>query len=186
MGFYSPATIVNDAKRHNVKMLPIDVQHSDWFCTLENLKEEDCAKYRGPYAVRMGLKYAKGLKRKIAEAIAEARLIGGLFASEYDLRRRVPSIQKIELTLLATAGAFNWTGEKHHRRTALWHAERAGQGAGPLFENIPDEYENETAAPPGPFCPERRTTSPFGTEASAFSPRILNSRSGTCRMTYLY
>jgi error-prone DNA polymerase len=38
MGFYSPATILNDAKRHGLKGLPIDVQHSEWFCTLEELK----------------------------------------------------------------------------------------------------------------------------------------------------
>jgi len=35
MGFYSPDTILNDAKRHGLKGLPIDVQNSDWFCTLE-------------------------------------------------------------------------------------------------------------------------------------------------------
>jgi error-prone DNA polymerase len=49
--------------------------------------------------------------------------------------------------LLAKAGALNWTGEKHDRRTALWRAERAGQSVGPLFENIPDEFEIDTASP---------------------------------------
>jgi error-prone DNA polymerase len=39
----------------------------------------------------------------------------------------VASIQETELTLLAKAGAFNWTGKKHDRRTALWRAERAGE-----------------------------------------------------------
>jgi error-prone DNA polymerase len=48
---------------------------------------------------------------------------------------------------LAKAGAFNWTGTKHDRRTALWRAERAGQSAGPLFENIPDEYEIDASSP---------------------------------------
>ena len=47
MGFYSPDTILNDAKRHGLKGLPIDVQHSDWFCTLEELKETDRDKYVG-------------------------------------------------------------------------------------------------------------------------------------------
>lgn len=87
MGFYSPATIANDARRHGVQIFPIDVEHSDWFCTLEELSEEDRARYTGPFAVRMGLKYVKGLRRKTAETIAEARLTDGPFASEYDLRR---------------------------------------------------------------------------------------------------
>jgi len=62
MGFYSPATIANDAKRHRVKMLPIDVQHSDWFCTLEKPSEDDRARYAGPFAVRMGLAIPRGRK----------------------------------------------------------------------------------------------------------------------------
>jgi error-prone DNA polymerase len=53
----------------------------------------------------------------------------------------------VELSLLAKAGAFNWTEEKHDRRTALWRAERAGQSGGPLFENIPDEYEIDAHSP---------------------------------------
>ena len=81
------------------------------------------------------------------DAITETRIMDDPFTSEYDLRRRVPSIKKPELALLAKAGAFNWRGEKHHRRTALWNAERAGQSAGPLFENIPDEYEQQATAP---------------------------------------
>ncbi|WP_353067690.1 DNA polymerase III subunit alpha [Tunturiibacter psychrotolerans] len=147
MGFYSPATIANDAKRHGVKIVPIDVQRSGWFCTLEELNEGDLARYAGPFAVRMGLKYVKGLRQKVGDAITETRILDGPFISEYDLRRRIPSIKKPELALLAKAGAFNWTGEKHHRRTALWNAERAGQSAGPLFENIPDEYEQQATAP---------------------------------------
>jgi error-prone DNA polymerase len=73
--------------------------------------------------------------------------VAGPFASEYDLKRRVASVRKNELTLLAKAGAFNWTGEKHDRRTALWRAERAGQDVGPLFANIPDEFEIDLNAP---------------------------------------
>jgi hypothetical protein len=70
----------------------------------------------------------------------------GPFASEYDLRGRVPSMKKTELTLLGDSGSSNWMGEMHHRRAALWHAER-GAGAGSLFENVPDEHEQQSAAP---------------------------------------
>lgn len=147
MGFYSPSTIINDAKRHGLKILPIDVQHSEWSCTLEALSEIERTKHADPFALRIGLCYVKELRQETGSAIAEARECGGPFASEYDLKRRVPLIRKAELALLAKAGAFNWTGEKHDRRTALWRAERAGQSVGPLFENIPDEYEISDSTP---------------------------------------
>jgi error-prone DNA polymerase len=147
MGFYSPSTIINDAKRHGLKVLPIDIQHSEWNCTLETLSKVERTKYTDPFALRIGLRYVKGLRQEMGSAIAEARECDGLFATEYDLKRRVPSIRKAELALLANAGAFNWTGGKHDRRTALWRAERAGQSAGPLFENIPDEYEISDSSP---------------------------------------
>jgi hypothetical protein len=51
--------------------------------------------------VRIGVRYLKRLREKIGNAITAARPTDGPFASEYDLERRVPSIQKTELTLLA-------------------------------------------------------------------------------------
>ncbi|HEU5403658.1 MAG TPA: error-prone DNA polymerase [Terriglobales bacterium] len=147
MGFYSPSTIINDAKRHGLKVLPIDVQHSEWNCTLEPLSVVERTKYTDPFALRIGLRCVKGLRQEMGSTITEARVSDGAFASEYDLKRRVPAIRKAELALLAKTGAFNWTGKKHDRRTALWRAERAGQSAGPLFENIPDEYEINDSSP---------------------------------------
>lgn len=147
MGFYSPSTIINDAKRHGLKVLPIDIQHSEWNCTLETLSKVERTKHTDPFALRIGLRYVKGLRQEMGSTIAEARVSDGAFASEYDLKRRLPTIRKAELALLAKAGAFNWTGKKHDRRTALWRAERAGQSAGPLFENIPDEYEINDSSP---------------------------------------
>ncbi|WP_433975262.1 DNA polymerase III subunit alpha [Tunturiibacter lichenicola] len=170
MGFYSPATIANDAKRHRVKIVPIDIQRSDWFCTLEELSNADHTRFADPFAVRMGLKYVKGLRQKVGDAIVEARIMEGPFASEYDLCRRVPSIKKPELVLLAKAGAFNWTGEKHHRRAALWNAERAGQQTGPLFENIPDEHEFQTVAPLRPMTTEERLVADFESTGVTLGP----------------
>jgi error-prone DNA polymerase len=146
MGFYSPSTIINDAKRHGLKVLPIDVQHSEWQCTLAELNDTE-SKYSGPFALRIGFCYVKGLRQEIGNAITNSRETDGLYASEYDLQRRVSSIRQAELTLLAKAGAFNWTGKKHDRRTALWRAERAGQRVGPLFENIPDAHEINDSSP---------------------------------------
>jgi error-prone DNA polymerase len=110
MGFYSAATLINDAKRHGLKVLPIDVQRSEWLCALEKLNEADSEKYTGPYVLRIGFRYTKGLRQEIGNAIALSREADGPFASEYDLKRRVPSIRRAELILLAKAGAFNWTG----------------------------------------------------------------------------
>jgi error-prone DNA polymerase len=173
MGFYSPETLLNDAKRHRVKALPIDVQQSEWFCTLEELEDTDQVKYLGPFAVRIGLRYVRGLREKIGQAIVEARLTGEPFASEYDLKRRVPSIRKAELSLLAKAGAFNWTGEKHHRRTALWRAERAGQSAGPLFENVPDEQEMEASTPLRAMTTEERLVADFESTGLTVGPQLM-------------
>jgi len=173
MGFYSPDTILNDAKRHGLKGLPIDVQHSDWFCTLEELKETDRNKYVGPFAARVGFRYVQGLRKEIGNAIAESRHVDGPFSSEYDLQRRVPSIRRAELTLLAKIGAFNWTGEKHHRRTALWRAERAGQSVGPLFAATPDEHELENSAPLLPMTIEERLVADFGGTGLTMGPHLM-------------
>jgi error-prone DNA polymerase len=187
MGFYSPATILNDAKRHGLKGLPLDVQHSDWLCTLEELKESDRSRYADPYAVRLGFRYVRGLRKETGHAITESREMDGPFASEYDLQRRIPSIRRTELTQLAKVGAFNWTGEKHHRRTALWRAERAGQSVGPLFENIPDEHEAETSTPLLPMTTEERLVSDFSGTGLTTGPhpmayhRAEMNRSGVIR-----
>ena len=170
MGFYSPATILNDAKRHGLKGLPVDVQHSDWFCTLEALKEADRSAYADLFAVRLGFRYVRGLQKETGRSIAESRELYGPFVSEYDLQRRVPSIRKAELVLLAKAGAFNWTGGNHHRRTALWRAERAGQNAGPLFENIQDEHEMKISAPLAAMTTEERLVADFSSTGFTMGP----------------
>jgi error-prone DNA polymerase len=169
MGFYSPSTIANDARRHGLKILPIDVQHSDWLCTLEDL-DDDRASSSGPFAVRMGFNYARGLRREIGHSIAATRHDAGPFLSEYDLQRRVPSIRKTELALLAAIGAFNWTGETHHRRTALWRAERAGQSVGPLFENIPDVHETDPSTPLAQMTTEERLIADFSGTGLTMGP----------------
>jgi error-prone DNA polymerase len=161
MGFYSPATLITDAKRHGLKVMPIDVQHSEWQCTLERLSDAERNQYSDPFAMRRGFRYAKGLRQQTGEAIASARNRDGPFTSEYDLQRRVPDIRKSELTLLAKVGALNWTGVKHHRRTALWRAERAGLAVGPLFENVLDVYEADPSAPLTAMSTEERLVTDF-------------------------
>jgi error-prone DNA polymerase len=89
-----------------------------------------------PYAVRLGLCYAKGLRESMAKEIVRERARGS-FGSVEDLKRRVPGIEKKELVLLAEIGALNSLEPRGsgHRRSALWVVERAARAAGPLLED---------------------------------------------------
>jgi error-prone DNA polymerase len=126
MGFYMPAVLVKDAQRHGLRVKPIDVQVSGWACAVEH--EAD-----GTLSLRMGLGYAKGLRKVAAEALVEARARDGAFGSAEDLALRVPMLNRKELTLLARIGALNSVDGITHRRDALWQVERAGKIEGPLL-----------------------------------------------------
>src|SRR5688500_6467037 len=103
MGFYLPATIVEDAKRHGVLVQPIDVQVSDWDCTLE-----PCSDSAGEFAVRMGLRYIKGLAENDWARAAQARRAHS-FASLEDFVRRT-DLNGSSLSALAESGAFDGLG----------------------------------------------------------------------------
>ena len=143
MGFYHPATLVKDAQRHGLHFRFVDVQQSQWKCTIED------------GVVRLGLNYVRGLRKETAEAIVATRP----FSSIVDLVDRVHGIRKPELRMLAEVGALNSLGG--HRRDALWEAERALRPAGPLFEAA------ETPEPASPLLamttPERIRADFFGT-----------------------
>jgi error-prone DNA polymerase len=126
MGFYSPAVLVKDAQRHGLRVKPIDVQVSDWACTIEHERDESLS-------LRLGLGYAKGLRKQVAEEIAVSREQCGRFHSAEDLVARAPSLNRKELTLLARVGALNELDGIEHRRDALWQVERAGKLEGPLL-----------------------------------------------------
>jgi error-prone DNA polymerase len=137
MGFYSPATIVKDAQRHGLRVKPVDVQHSAWPCTLE---PEPGNAHR--FALRLGLCYARGLRRETALTLVSARE-RHTFSSIQDLVLSVPELRKSDLALLAKIGALNSLGEVEHRRDALWQVEYAGCPAGPLLEELPERgYES--------------------------------------------
>jgi error-prone DNA polymerase len=131
MGFYMPAVLVKDAQRHGLRVRPIDIQVSDWACTIEH--EVD-----GALSLRMGLGYAKGLRRQSAEAVVATRSQDGNFRSPEDLALRVPALNRKDLTLLARIGALNKLDGIGHRRDALWQVERAGKPEGPLLRQNSD------------------------------------------------
>jgi error-prone DNA polymerase len=126
MGFYQPPSLVADAQRHGLRVRPIDITCSDWLCTLEKIE--------GKFALRLGLRYVKGLRADIGAEIVRERVIRS-FTSLDDLKRRVPRIQKGELAVLAEVGALNRLGNQRgfHRRSALWQVERTARPAGPLY-----------------------------------------------------
>jgi error-prone DNA polymerase len=104
MGFYSPATIIEDARRRGVDFLQVDINASTWHCTMES------------GAVRMGFRYVKGLGDRERYGIESARRFGP-FVSAEDLVERA-HIRQPALEALATAGALLSLGVD--RRTALW------------------------------------------------------------------
>jgi error-prone DNA polymerase len=155
MGFYSPAVLVKDAKRHGLRVRPIDVQRSERLCTLE--KETD-----GSLSLRLGMNYAKGVRQSTAEALAKARS-GGDFASVDELTRRVPELNRKELVALAQIGALNSLGEVEHRRDALWQVEWVGRPTGPLLRAVgaaqdEESQKSETHEDRGTAKPLKRMT----------------------------
>jgi error-prone DNA polymerase len=116
MGFYSPATIVKDAQRHGVRMLPVCARESSWVCTVVS---DD--------TVRLGFCVVNGLRKEHGEALVTERERLA-FDSLDDFKRRV-ELTKEELRTLAELGALNCFAE--HRRAAMWRVEE--QAPEPLF-----------------------------------------------------
>jgi error-prone DNA polymerase len=131
MGFYSSFTLVKDAQRHGARFKPIDVTTSDWLCTLED------------GAVRLGLRFVRGLRQAAGESIVFARRERP-FASVQDMVDRT-GVHRDELPRLAETGALNAFGLT--RRSALWQVEKAGRGRGELFERV-DEEQRKTGHVP--------------------------------------
>ena len=114
MGFYSADTIVNDARIHGIEVRPVSILHSHWDCSLVEI--EGVPGKPAEFAVRMGLRYVKGLGgedwRRLADAARRAP-----FRNLPDLARR-SRLHQDKLEALAGAGAFECFGLD--RRGALW------------------------------------------------------------------
>jgi len=110
MGFYAPAQLVQAAQRQGVELRPVDVNHSDWDCSLERGAS-------GP-ALRLGLRMIRGLPRQVADRLAGVRRQAP-FASAGELRHRA-GLRPAELELLAAAGAVaQLAGHRHQARWQL-------------------------------------------------------------------
>ena len=138
MGFYGPSQLVQDARRHGVNVLPVDVQHSDIESTLEFASNT--------VAARLGLNCIKHLSADAARRIVQARQ-QGRFTSVHDVASRADLTRK-DLQLLAAANALeNIAGE---RRQALWEASR------PLSRDILKHAPDNETVPALPAMPEAR------------------------------
>ena len=101
MGFYAPAQIVQDARRHGVEMMPADVTVSDWDCTLNATHQPG----EGQPALRLGLRMVSGISTEGASRIVKSREQKP-FDSVEDLAIRCV-LDKRDLKSLAAAGALS-------------------------------------------------------------------------------
>jgi error-prone DNA polymerase len=134
MGFYSPGTLVEDARRHGVEVRAVDVTVSQWDTTLEPAV--------GVPAVRLGIRTIRGLGGAAREKLEDA-MAGGPFTSVADVVRRT-GLDRGSLRALAEAGALDGLvahePPERQRRAALWEVLRAERGGhGPLFDATRDE-----------------------------------------------
>jgi error-prone DNA polymerase len=136
LGFYAPAQLIQDAVRHGVTVLPSDVNHSLWDCTLEPAVKEAASTDRSNnvrLAMRLGLRVIRGLREEDGESIRIARQGGPAFVDQIDLVRRA-GINQSTLSMLADAGALeSLSGD---RRAAYWQslAQDQKKVAMPLFD----------------------------------------------------
>src|SRR4051812_26941333 len=195
MGFYHASTLVKDAQRHGLLVKAIDVTKSDWLCTLEEVSSfrfqvsGSATRSSKPetrnFALRLGLRYVKGLREESGQAIVRERARAP-FTSIDDLARRVPELRKDELVKLAEVGALNFLGNagvppagalasppalllpptrnskletrNFHRRDALWQVEKSGRLVGPLLRDIP---EPDAPSPLARMTDEERLVADF-------------------------
>jgi len=122
MGFYAPAQIVQDARKHGVEVRPVSINDSHWDCTLERTNG-------GFMAVRLGFRQVRGLANVHGAQIAVAR--GDTpYASVEEVWRRA-DVPRVAIERLAEADAFHCIAED--RRQGLWKVKGLGEAPLPLF-----------------------------------------------------
>lgn len=136
MGFYQPAQLVQDARRHGVTVLPADIRYSDWDCALtrsdDNIPQ-----------LRLGLRLVKGLGQKAAERISKARNIES-FTGAQDLSTRA-QLNRREMAVLAEAAALR--GIAGHRHRARWDVAAVEKQPADLLQGI-NRKDDATAIRP--------------------------------------
>jgi error-prone DNA polymerase len=144
MGFYAPAQIVRDARDHGVETRAVDINHSDWDCTLEPPSGDAGLSSPGRCALRLGFREVKGLGEAELKKLVENRG-DGPFVSVAQLQHR-SGLSRAALEKLAEADAFRSLGLD--RRAALWAVRglRENAAALPLFAPLAGAAVTEPAA----------------------------------------
>jgi error-prone DNA polymerase len=135
MGFYAPAQLVQDARRHGVEIRPVDVNRSGWDSTFEPLPGS------AHFAVRLGMRMVAGLCEKDAQALVEAR--GAGYRSPDEIARRA-GCGRAALNRLAQADAFG--SMQLGRRESLWKASALDGRMPPLFQRAEADLFEEPEA----------------------------------------
>ncbi len=137
MGFYQPAQILACAKNHGVKVLPIDILHSDWDCKPEG------------GAVRLGFRLVKGISKAQIEILCKHR--EKLLSADYSVSNLwkviggAGKVRKFTLLILARADAFNSFGLS--RREAIWEIRRLASDVLPLDPVLNDQITGPVILP---------------------------------------
>jgi error-prone DNA polymerase len=137
MGFYRPAQIVEDAKRHGVEVREVDVARSQWNCTLETKNGEINKDVNGrlpALVLRLGMRSIRGMRKDAAEEIIKAIRRHKEFLNLNDLWRK-SNVSSSVLKKLAHADAYRSIGM--NRQQALWEIKRLRDDPLPLFEGLP-------------------------------------------------
>jgi len=128
MGFYSASQLVQDVRRHGVEVRAVDINDSNWDCTLETGED-------GTAVLRLGLCMVKGLSENAGQRVVAERKHGAYLKVQQLLERA--HLDQRELGVLATAGALQaLSGDRHRARWAVAGAEKPL----PLFQSM-DRYE---------------------------------------------
>jgi DNA polymerase III alpha subunit len=145
MGFYSPAVIVGDAKRHGVRVLPVDVNASRWEHEVEPLTDDGTG-------LRLGMRQVKGIDEKARETLERERAIGP-YTGVRDFVARTRQGEQVVERLIAI-GAFDWTDAP--RRELLWQLRSTLADANPARPalGLTDDAQRELGAtlPPMSFA----------------------------------
>jgi DNA polymerase III alpha subunit len=145
MGFYSPAVIVGDAKRHGVRVLPVDVNRSRWEHEVEPLPDSGTG-------LRLGMRQVKGIDESARETLEGERAIGP-YAGVRDFVARTQAGEQVVERLIAI-GAFDWTDAP--RRELLWQLRSTLADANPARPalGLTDDAQRELGAtlPPMTFA----------------------------------
>ncbi len=165
MGFYSVATLVQDARRHGVRARPVCIAASHWLTTVE---ADD--------AIRIGLHRVKGLREAAVQAMLTAR-VKGPFTSMEDFLQRT-GFDPEERRALASAGALNALAG--HRRAALWLVEGA-PAPDDLFSAVAEDSAGGELSPLEAMTHLERLAADYHTQALTVGEHPMKAIRATLR-----